>query len=334
MAFQTFRQLIPYDPPLILTPKRNYVKQIAKYVLSLGYQLFGRLLLGLCPRQKVCARKYKVTICAIFRDESSFLKEWIDYHRVIGVEHFYLYNNLSSDEYRTVLQPYIEQGVVDLIDWPGRYAQLSAYEDCYKKFATEAEWIGFIDLDEFVCPLYEDDLGRWLHRFRRFPSVCLYWRMFGTSGQLEHDAQRYVIEQYTSAWPYPTDIGKSFINTRFDFPRFDSPHFFCSRVRWMGRDFKLYPVNEFKYFIVYLVHYLPLFGCRYTMQVNHYWSKAYRHYAYKDKVRGSAYSSESQAIRQERFEERFRYHENKNIVEDYAIRRFLVYMKLQAENEG
>lgn len=333
MLVKTFRKLIPYDPPVIFTYQKNYLKQVAKYLLSFGYQLWGHLLLLVCRPRKVSDWKYKVTICAIFRNEALFLREWIEYHRVIGVAHFYLYNNLSDDQYRDILQPYVEQGLVDLIDWPGRYAQLSAYEDCYKRFAGEAEWIGYIDLDEFVCPLYENDLARWLRPYRRYPSVCLYWRLFGTSGYLRHNPRKYVIEQYTSAWPLPTDIGKSFINTRFDFPRFDSPHYFCSRLRWMGMNFKLYPINEFKYFIVYLVHYLPLFRCRHTMQVNHYWSKAYRSYFYKDRVRGSAYSSESQAIREEMFEERFKYHENKNIVEDHAIRRFLVFIKLQAENE-
>lgn len=333
MLFGAIRKLLPYDPPVIFSYKRNYLKQAVKYLLSLVYQLWGPLIVGLYRPRRSASPKYKVSLCAIFRDEAVFLQEWIDYHRVIGVEHFYLYNNQSADNYREVLQPYIDEGLVDLIDWPGRYAQLSAYEDCYKNFARETEWIGYIDLDEFVCPLEKSDLSLWLDRYRRYPSVCLYWRLFGTSGRLDHDSRQYVIEQYTSAWPLPVDIGKSFINTRFDFPHFDSPHFFCAHLKLLGINLKLYPINEFKYFIVYLIHYLPIFSYRYTIQVNHYWSKAYRNYYYKDKVRGSAYSSESQAIREEMFKERFKYHENKNTVEDHAIRRFLIFMKLQAENE-
>jgi len=32
----------------------------------------------------------------------------------VGVEHFYLYNHLSKDEYAEVLEPYIKEGIVEL----------------------------------------------------------------------------------------------------------------------------------------------------------------------------------------------------------------------------
>ena len=38
-------------------------------------------------------KKYKLSICAIFKNEANYLKEWIEYHRMVGVEHFYLYNS-------------------------------------------------------------------------------------------------------------------------------------------------------------------------------------------------------------------------------------------------
>ena len=34
-------------------------------------------------------KKYTVAVCAIFKNESVFLKEWLEYHLLIGVEHFY-----------------------------------------------------------------------------------------------------------------------------------------------------------------------------------------------------------------------------------------------------
>lgn len=38
----------------------------------------------------------------MFYNEAKFLKEWLDYHLVIGVGHFYLYNNNSTDDYMPV----------------------------------------------------------------------------------------------------------------------------------------------------------------------------------------------------------------------------------------
>ena len=52
---------------------------------------------------------YDLTITAIFKNEGHYLKEWLDYHLLAGVEHFYLYNNDSTDNYKEVLAPYIEK---------------------------------------------------------------------------------------------------------------------------------------------------------------------------------------------------------------------------------
>ena len=52
---------------------------------------------------------YDLAIVAIFKDEGKYLKEWLDYHLLAGVDHFYLYNNDSSDDYAEVLAPYVEK---------------------------------------------------------------------------------------------------------------------------------------------------------------------------------------------------------------------------------
>ena len=47
--------------------------------------------------------------CAIFRDEAPYLAEWIAFHRLVGVEHFFLYDNGSTDDPRAVLDPLIAE---------------------------------------------------------------------------------------------------------------------------------------------------------------------------------------------------------------------------------
>src|SRR5262245_1292734 len=74
--------------------------------------------------------RHELGVCAIFREEAPFLDEWLTFHCGVGVTHFYLYNNFSTDNFRTVLEPWIDRGVVTLIDWPVPVGQTSAYEDC------------------------------------------------------------------------------------------------------------------------------------------------------------------------------------------------------------
>ena len=37
-----------------------------------------------------------LALCCIVKDENMFLKEWLAYHALLGVEHFYIYDNMSA----------------------------------------------------------------------------------------------------------------------------------------------------------------------------------------------------------------------------------------------
>ena len=95
---------------------------------------------------------YDLAIVAIFKDEGKYLKEWLDYHLLAGVEHFYLYNNDSTDDYKEVLAPYVEKNLVTLTEWPGNSMMYPAYDDTIKKHRFECRYMAFIDIDEFIYP--------------------------------------------------------------------------------------------------------------------------------------------------------------------------------------
>ena len=53
--------------------------------------------------------KYQISLCLIFKNEAPFLKEWLDYHLTVGVDHFYLYNNNSDDDFKKIVDYMIEK---------------------------------------------------------------------------------------------------------------------------------------------------------------------------------------------------------------------------------
>lgn len=172
------------------------------------------------PKQEISQKRYSVCICGIFKNEEPYLKEWLEHHLKIGVEHFYLYNNNSSDNCLEVLKPYIEKGFVTLTDWPKNQAQLEAYEDCIEKYSRDTNWIGFIDIDEFIM-LREDisNISDVLSSFIERGSVILYWRVFGSSGFTERDITGSVVKDFQSCWSKFRINGKCFFNTAFVFKR-------------------------------------------------------------------------------------------------------------------
>jgi len=134
--------------------------------------------------------KYDLCVTAMFRNEAPYIKEWIEYHKLVGVQHFYLFNNLSTDDFRSVLDPYIKAGVVELIEWPFEskgeaqlmQRQQRAYSRAIKKCIGKTRWLAIIDLDEFIVPVHKNNLVDLLNtRYKRYSGVMINWQLYGTS---------------------------------------------------------------------------------------------------------------------------------------------------------
>lgn len=275
---------------------------------------------------KVIEKKYKVSICGIFRNESKYLKEWIEFHRLVGVEHFYLYNNFSDDNYKDVLSEYIKTGIVTLIEWPVKQGQMAAYKDCVEKFKDESSWIGFIDIDEFVCPILEDSIYSVLKKFKnKRPVVVFYWKMFCSSGRLKRNTENLVTEDFTVCWNKNTDGGKFFFNTNYDF-NFDYRKNNSMHI-WYGKYKKrvLPPVNIFDKPMLYGIYnqYGDYKKDVLPIQINHYFTKSYEEYLEKVSRGDAFYETNPRDM------EYFLWHDMKCISSDFRIYKYLTLLKLK-----
>ena len=181
---------------------------------------------------------YDLATVAIFKDEARYLKEWLDYHLLAGVEHFYLYNNNSSDDYKKILAPYVEENLVTLIDFPGKVMQLPAYNDALEKFRFECRYMAFIDLDEFILPKSNrsvvEVVDEILSADQHAAGLAINWQHFGSNGQEAADFSRGVLERFTRRAPtdwtldLPDNKGNATVKSIVNPRRVDylwNPHF-------------------------------------------------------------------------------------------------------------
>jgi Glycosyltransferase family 92 len=149
------------------------------------------------------AYQYEISVCAIFQNEAPYLKEWIEYHRMLGAQHFYLYNNSSNDNYLDVLSYYIDNKIVTLIDWPSPLDkdwtphQIKAYNDCIEKVKNITKWLAIIDIDEFIVPITYKNLSKMLRHYRGIGGLQIFWQFFGTSKTCEIPKDKTLIEALT-----------------------------------------------------------------------------------------------------------------------------------------
>lgn len=252
--------------------KNGIKNRIRKGIVYTLKNLFYKAVVRFLP-QKMHARdrKYHIGICSIFKNEAPFLKEFIVYHKMIGVDHFYLYNNNSTDNFQEVLFPFIEQGLVTLTEWPIKPGQIPAYKHWYENYRQECDWCSFLDLDEYICPSFMYDLPSWLEGYSKYPVIKIDWLMFGSNGMEKHDNSRLVIEQYTSCWNKKSNVGKLLYNCHYDIYEFNRGMMHNLHVKY---GFLVIPTFNTSHNILYRSY--ELVGKHQdTIQINHYYCKAY-----------------------------------------------------------
>jgi hypothetical protein len=152
-----------------------------------------------------------VAICCRIRDEALNLSEFVDYYLAAGVEHIFFYERLSTDDFRQVLQPYIDSGAVTLLEnWHTYPVSPAAEQDCILRCIGKYAWVGFIDADEFVVIGDGKAIPEYLAAFAGYPAVALHWYMFGSNGHKTRPTAP-VIDSYIRRESVPNRHVKVFV---------------------------------------------------------------------------------------------------------------------------
>ncbi|MHC1782816.1 MAG: glycosyltransferase family 92 protein [Anaerolineaceae bacterium] len=204
-------------------------------------------------------------LCLIAKNEDDYLQEWVDYHILLGVEHFYIYDNDSAVSIRKTLEDYILAGWVSIIDIHGPKQQMYAYDHCLRTFGKLSRWIGFIDTDEFFVPKTTASLPELLEPYEACAGLAVSSLFFGSGKNKKKPAcgQIAAYRQRT-----PTQFGMNRLVKSIMQPSKTlmpmSPHLFFSQ----GED---YIVNENfqKVYTQYFPHHSE------KIQLNHYFTRSY-----------------------------------------------------------
>jgi len=320
MKVKTENRYLIFDSPHKQNLK-NFLKLIYYFCLSIKYSVFYSLNKPKNNKEK----EYKVSILAIFKNESRYLKEWIEFHRIVGVDHFFLYNNNSDDDYFRILEPYIEDGTVTLVQWSKNQAQMECYQDGVERFKNRTEWMAIIDIDEFIVPNATDNIYDFLKKFNNCPSVIIYWKMFGTSGLSDREKDSLVIEDFTVSWRKYSDIGKCFYNTKFDVVKDITQNSCMHHFLWTEFKHKKVPaINLFGKICVPTYNPIPSYADKdnFPIQINHYFTKSFAEFADKSSKGDVYYKKNPHTL------DYFYEHEMKSQATDYHAYKYLIKLKM------
>ena len=136
----------------------------------------------------------KTLLCCIGRRENDYIREFVEYNKVLGFTNICLYDNNydGEEDFHDIIGDYISDGYVILKDYRNRkVCQLDAYNECYKTYGNEYDWIAFFDIDEFMFINCNKTLGEYLARpeFNEYDMIHVNWLLFGDGGQTKSDGR-------------------------------------------------------------------------------------------------------------------------------------------------
>ena len=159
-----------------------------------------------------------IIIVMICKNESRYLKEFIDYHLALGFDRIVIgdNNDINGERYENLLKDYIDKGKVILIDLRGKQGMQKIFYNNLAHYGIYYEWAAFIDTDEFITfsdtgkAIFGNNIKNFLHSRDYVKAYKLNWRIYGDNGNIEYE-NKPVIERF------PEPLAKD-VKFHYDFP--------------------------------------------------------------------------------------------------------------------
>lgn len=231
------------------------------------------------PAPNLDRRGVAIALCV--KNEVDYIAEWVRFHRAIGICHFIVYDNGSTDDTCTVLRQELKPEHLTIIPWAGKITatkidqpldgQVLAFAHAILNFGGRFWRIAFIDADEFLLPMASRTIEQALAITGDFPNISLPWHMFGTSGHKIRPAGG-ILRNYIRRGANPIGEGEPASNFKCIVDPCEVTEVAVHHFK--TRQFGELTSNDFGYRADRRGRKLSRFYSNAVLQLNHYYSKS------------------------------------------------------------
>jgi hypothetical protein len=136
----------------------------------------------------------KTLLCCIGKEENKYAREFVEHYKNLGITNICLYDNNDDggEDFHDSIGEYIDSGFVIIKNCKNiKSAQIYVYNDCYKEYCNEYDWIMFFDFDEFLS--FTNDKYKTIDEylseemFNEFKMIHVNWLVYGDNGRLRYE---------------------------------------------------------------------------------------------------------------------------------------------------
>jgi len=157
----------------------------------------------------------------IFKNESHIMKEWIEHYFLHGVDHIFMINDMSSDNYMEIIEPYLKENKITLYHSHEPYylgRQRNLYNRFFLPVLKSTYWFGIFDMDEFLFSVLDVNLKNILKVCENIGQIQINHTLFGSNNLISHP--KYIVPNFTMREDQTkdhTELLKYIINSNYEF---------------------------------------------------------------------------------------------------------------------
>ena len=220
-------------------------------------------------------------ILTVIKNEQQYLDEWIKYHLELGIDHFFIFEDIDSDSHKEICDKYGDRVSLKSVDTilneedrkKARELKLTKYRNpqciyflnglIWIKSKNQYDWCFVIDNDEFIT--FENESSKLedvLSLYNGYDAIDIQWKCYGANGHIKKPNYKGkgLIGTYTKeSYGYGNLDLKWEMKTCYNLNTFKPSHFLdthrhTDECNWCKTDFT--KSNKIVYDTVYLRHYI------------------------------------------------------------------------------
>ncbi len=161
----------------------------------------------------------------MFKNEAINIEEWIKHYLHHGVDHFYMINDASTDDFLSILQPYIDNNIVTLYNTSFPYylgRQKNLYNTYILPNIKQTKWLVMVDMDEYLWSPKDINLKNVINLFNHLGQIQFYDVLFGSNGHITQPKS--IVNSFTKRQAVPRKCLKYMVNSNYEFSSLNVHH--------------------------------------------------------------------------------------------------------------
>ena len=135
----------------------------------------------------------RIALVCIAKNEDRYIAEWIKYHKALGFDEIFVYqNNWKCTDSEALAESHVHWKEIN-----GEIKQLVAYNDFLKENYGTIDWAAFFDCDEFLVLKDSWNVQTFLDSAKDYYGVAMNWKFFGDSNLTYDTGQKGVLSRFT-----------------------------------------------------------------------------------------------------------------------------------------